>query len=154
MCCCYPEDQLSLWLFRVAKRKSHFSDMLPPILTAEFSALFYLPPCPVTPPPLLCPKEGLASWRCCWERIFIQAACASPRILPRWITTCEFCVGWKWKSKPHSLSPHSRKKTHPDSYKLLWRGYFTFLEVNLMLPLTQCYWSWQLYFPVCLFHIF
>lgn len=42
-----------------------------------------------------------------------------------WITTCEFCVGWKWKSKPQS--PHSTKnkkqkekstQTNPDSYKL------------------------------------
>lgn len=53
---------------------------------------------------------------------------------------CEFCVDWKWKSKPQF--PHSTKnnkqtakstQTNPDSYKLFCRDYFTFLELNFTL---------------------
>lgn len=162
MHCCYPEDQPSLCPFSVAKRESHFSDTSPLARAAEFSALLYLPLNPAIPSipagPLSVPKKGYPPDHAAGS----VCSCRQP-VHPhvsylKWITMCEFSMGWKWKSKPHSLSSHSRKKkkktTHPDPYKLLCRDYFTFLELKLILPLTQCYWFWQLNFPVCLFHIY
>lgn len=91
--------------------------------------------CLVVPSPKLCSPPSqhspLLSQR--KECVFIQTSRTASYL--NWITVCEFCVGWKWKSKPHSLSPCSMKKNPKQTTQIL-----TNFSAGIILPFYNLIW--------------